>query len=183
MEKMVIVKYHGIKLGAKMMEEYSNGAQINVKIGGYSDPIPMAEALKLKNDFGDAAFEIVAEANMPTTKEEAEEIESALESGDAIQTPGYLPPHIDKAEVKAQEVAIAQTETSDIHVMHTSKKESFDKTVKTAKYTKKALGRMSKPKLKGLFKGLAATKSLVKPKLSPKMTKRDLIEKILEMQG
>jgi len=191
MEQMVIVRYHGVKLGVnpdgspKLLPSYSCGPAINVDIGGYTDPIPMSEALRLKNDFGPDAFEIVAEANMPTTKEEAEEIEAAIESGDAITVAeDLLPLHIEETEVKEQEAEIAATETSDIHVMHTSKKESFDKTVKPVKYTKKALGRMKKAKLTGLFKAYAATSNqVVKPKLRPDMTRIELIESILEMQG
>lgn len=191
MEKMVILKYHGIRLGTKddgspdLLAEYSNGAQINVKIGEYSEPVPMAVALQIKADFGQDAFEIMAEVDVPTTRDEAIEAEAALESGDAVKVAEHLlPQHIDKKEVAVQESELTRTETTDIHVMRRTRKESFDKTVEPVKYTRKALGRMKKAKLVGLFKAYAATsRQVVKPKYSKKMTRNDLISKILEMQG
>lgn len=190
MEKMVIVKYHGVRMGTKddgspdLLEQYSNGAQVNVKIGGYSEPIPMAEALRLKRDFGVDAFEIMVEAEMPTTKEEAEEAEKAIESGDALTvTDSVLPLHVAKEEAKTQEAELAQVESTDIHVTRTSRKQPFDKTVEPVRYTRKALNRMSKPKLKGLFKALAMISRGIKPKAKHGMKKKDFVDKILEMQG
>jgi len=185
MEKMVIVKYHGIKMGERVMETYSNGSEINVKIGEYTDPISIAEAQRLQRDFGRDAFEIVAEAEVPTTKEEALEAEAALESGDAVQVAdNLLPQHIDKEEVETQEAEIQAIEATidDIKVEYKTR-QPFDKTVKPVRYTKKALGRMKKAKLTGLFKAMAATsRMVVKPKYDPQWTRNDLINKILEMQ-
>lgn len=185
MEKMVIVKYHGIKMGTRVMETYSNGPEINVKIGGYTDPIPITEARRLKRDFGDDAFEIVAEAEVPTTKEEAIEAQATIESGDAVKVADYLlPQHIDKEEVEKQEseIQVIESGLGDIKVEHKTRK-PFDKTVKPVRYTKKALGRMKKAKLIGLFKAMAATsRMIVKPKFNKLWTRHDLINKILEMQ-
>ena len=190
MERMVIVKYLGIKIGIKpdgtprLLPRYSCGSQLDMAIGGYSDPIPMSEALRLKNDFGSDAFEIVVEADLPTTPEEADEIERAIESGDALTvSDNLLPPHISQEEVKVQEAKIIASEPDGIQVVRVARKQPFDKTVEPVRYTKSALGRMSKPKLIGIFKALVASGTQGIVKYDKSMTRQDLIGKILEMQG
>lgn len=190
---MVLVKYHGIQLGVdadgkpRLLQLYNAGAPLVLKIGDVSDPVAYEEALRLKTDFGNA-FEIVGEAEIPETAEEAAEIEAAVEEEAALAVGSTK--HIPAEEMKAQEAELdaAELKPGDIMVMRKARKERdddkapFDKTVTPIKLSRRKLTAIKKKKLWALYRKWHRA---VEPdfKLDKDAKKPDIINAILEMQG
>ena len=190
MKEMVILKYHGIKLGEDedgnpvYKETYRGGAYgIVVSRGGYTDPVPLEEAARLQRDFGRDTWEIVSKAGIPETADEVADAEKQIEEFKAMvaEEAAKLPAHITEVEMEAQEKAVADTD-GEVEVK-VRRKKAFDKTVRPAKYKRNTLMRQSKAELERIFKQVRKYTRGVKMKIMPGMTKADYVEKILQMQG
>lgn len=195
MRKMVLVKYHGIKLGIdadgkpRLLQTYDAGAPLVLNIGDVSDPIPYEEAMRLKADFGDA-FEVVQEAEIPETPDEADALDAVTETDTAAGDT-----HVTLTEMKAQEREIERAAPTDIVIFRKRKrgkarkdgKEPFDKTVRPAKPAKLSRRKLTAIKKKNLWKLYRQWRAVTDEisegaNLDKKAKKPDIIDAILEMQ-